>query len=249
MFYSFFLLLRRLLSWIDFLLVTLIVYLLSFLPKFLTENWYYPVFRFWCKTFIRALGVNLKRHQKNVFPLPQQYIVIGNHPSAFEDIGMPYFFKAHFLAKEELGNWWILGRISRFARTFYVKRESNNSRKQALEELLNILEKGHNIGLYPEAGCKGRRIFLPFRYGTFEAAMVTGIPILPVFLHYESQEDFEWREKETLIHKLWKILTSENKTANYYVFDPICPKGFDSKEQLCQHIQNLYLQWQAKYLE
>jgi len=237
------------LVWLDMLLATALLYVLSFLPQKFTKLWYPYLFRSWCWVFVRALGVSLKLHQKNKNSLPKQFIVIANHPSALEDIGMNALFKARFLAKEEIKNWWIFGRISVAAGTFYVKRESKESRKLASEALINILSQGYNIGIYPEGGCKGRRIHLPFQYGTFDASIKTGVPIVPIFLHYEAQAEFEWRSDESLLQKLWKIYKSPNKTANYYVFDAIYPENFKDKETLCNHVQDLYLQWQDKYLE
>jgi 1-acyl-sn-glycerol-3-phosphate acyltransferase len=235
--------------WFDLMLATLVLYLLSFLPEHLTSRWYPILFPHWCWIFIRALGVNLKLHQKNAFPLPKQFILIGNHPSVLEDLGMPALFKARFLAKAELKHWWILGRLSVAARTLYVQRDSRESRKAASEALIHCLMQKDNVALYPEGGCKGRRIHLPFQYGSFDIAIKTGVPIIPVFLHYEAQEAFEWRKNETLIHKLWEIWRSPNKNANYYVFDAIDPKQFKDKEALCSHVENLYLTWQSKYLE
>ncbi len=234
--------------WLDLLLATLLLYLLSFVPpRFLL--WYSPLFRAWCWIFIRALGVELKVHQQYTQALPEHFIVIANHPSAFEDIGMPALFKAHFLAKEQLKSWWILGRISLFARTLYVRREDRDSRKEAALTIKNLLLQGENIGLYPEGGCKGRRIFLPFQYGIFEASLQTGVPIIPVFIHYEAQADFEWAQGESLIKTLQKIYRSKNKTVNYYIFDPIDPKDFENKESYCEYVQTLYLKLQEKYLE
>ncbi len=249
MFYRIGIWLIALIAWLDMALATILLYLLTFLPHKLIAPGFHILFRHWCWIFLHALGVNLKLHQKNLLPLPKQFILIGNHPSAIEDIGMPALFNAQFLAKEEIKEWWILGRISIAAGTLYVKRDNKDSRKLASEEIINRLTKGQNIGLYPEGGCKGRRIFLPFQYGCFEAAIKTGIPIVPVFLHYEAQEEFEWLPNELLVQKLWKIMNSPNKTANYYVFDAIDPKQFESKEILCNHVQDLYLKWQAKYLE
>ncbi len=234
--------------WLDLVLATLILYFLAFLPEQLTRSWYPTLFQGWCWIFIRALGVNLKLHQKNAFPLPKQFILIGNHPSAFEDLGMPALFKARFLAKMELKDWWILGRISVATRTLYVQRDSRESRQASKNALMQCLQQKESIALYPEGGCKGRRIHLPFQYGSFDIAIQTGVPIIPVFLHYEAQEAFEWRPQQLLIHKLWEIWRSPNKNANYYVFDAIDPKKFENKAALCSHVENLYLQWQSKYL-
>lgn len=246
---AFFRCIYRLLCWLDFLLATMGMYLLTWLPRFVTKPWYPTLFRCWCRVFIRAMGVHLKLHQKHLNPLPKQYIVIGNHPSAFEDVGMPCLFPARYLAKQELKSWFIFGRISVHANTLYVKRENKESRREAAKAIKAALHAGDSIGIYPEGGCMGRRIHIPFHFGAFDIAIENNIPILPVFLHYESQACFEWAPKEPLVKKIAKISLAQNRTANYYVFDAIDPSQFATKELLTFHMQNLYLEWQKKYLE
>lgn len=235
--------------WFELVLLTTFLYLLSYLPRRWLSPWYFVIFRFWCRLFVNALGLNLKLHQKNTQLLPQQYILIANHPSAVEDIGIPTLFSVHSLAKEEVRNWWWAGRINVAAGTLFVQRESAEARHAAVEQIEATLKKGHNVALYPEGGCKGRRIFSSFRYGAFDISMRTGIPILPVFLHYESQDDFEWRNPQTLPQKLWHFMTSQNSCVNYYVYDALYPKDFASKEDFNQQVYNLYLKWQARYLD
>ena len=235
-------------AWLDLILITTILYLLSFVPKKLTKTWYPCLFQYWCKIFVRALGINLRLHQHYLGKLPKKYILIGNHPSAAEDVCMPALFKAKFLAKIEVKDWWIVGRIGKAAGTLYVKREEKASRQEAAETVIKTLQQhGHSVGIYPEGGCKGRRIFTPFRYGAFEISLNTGVPILPVFIYYEAQEDFEW-ENHHLLHKLWMIVCAKNPTAHYFVFDPIYPENFANKEAFCEHVQSLYLKWQDRYL-
>lgn len=248
---SLFNLLRALVGIIDLVILTVIMYLLSFIPKKLwggRYNLFHKLFRYWCHVFIRALRVNLFCHQKFIKPLPKQYILIGNHPSCLEDIGMPALFDARFLAKIEVKDWFIVGKISEAANTLYVKRECRNSRKDASESILKALNEGDSIGLYPEGGCKGRRIYTPFRYGAFDLAIKSGVPILPVFLHHEAQQDFEWQNQH-LLYKLWMIFTAVNRRVNYYVYDAIDPKNFTSAKELCEHVEQLYLDWQKKYLD
>ncbi len=249
MFYLSFRVLKLAGYFIDFILLTLILYLAAWLPKFCHGRAYFYMYRVWSKAFVRALDVELKIHQKNLYKIPDQYILIANHPSAFEDIGIPALFEVHSLAKIEVKKWWFVGKISEAAGTIYVRRESKASRNQALETMMSELKKGKSIALYPEGGCKGRRIFESFRYGAFDMAMKTGIPVLPVFLHYEAQDDFEWRDPQTLIDKLIHFVMAENRTANYYVYDAIDPARFNSKEEFTDYTWHLYKKWQEKYLE
>jgi len=248
-FYYSFKMIKLAAMWADFILLTCFLYALSWLPRRCHGDWYFRIFRVWCKSFVRALDVKLKLHQKNLHDIPSNYILIANHPSAFEDIGIPALFAVHSLAKIEVKAWWIVGRISSAAGNLYVKRESKASRNQAADTIRREILKGKNIALYPEGGCKGRRIFESFRFGAFDASMKTGVPILPVFLCYETQGDFEWRDPSTLLDKMLHFLNSENATANYYVFDAIDPAQFKTKEEFTEYTWKLYKKWQEKYLE
>jgi 1-acyl-sn-glycerol-3-phosphate acyltransferase len=235
--------------WIELAVFTFVLYILAFLPKPWLRSWYFRLFRHWCRFFVRALGVDLRLHQKNTRPLPRHYILIANHPSALEDVGIPTLFPVTSLAKEEVKEWWWAGRINIAAGTLFVKRESAESRKAATEQLEAEVRKGHNVALYPEGGCKGRRIFSAFRYGAFKVSLATGVPIVPVFLYYESQDDFEWHSPQTLLDKFWHFMTAQNARANYYVYDAIDPKQFANTEEYNQHVYELYLKWQARYLD
>ncbi|MDX1811688.1 MAG: lysophospholipid acyltransferase family protein [Gammaproteobacteria bacterium] len=249
MFYYIIRFIWRLFLILDFVILTAFLYLLTYLPKSLLKTFYHKLFRIWCWAFSRALGIDLKIHQKYKGRLPDQYLLIANHPSAFEDIGVPALFNVYSLAKIEVKKWFVVGKISEAAGTLYVHRESKESRNAAAEEIAAQLKSGKNIALYPEGGCKGRRIFQTFFYGAFDISLRTGIPILPVFLHYEAQEDFEWQAPYTLMDKIRHFLTTKNNRVNYYVFDPLNPEDFENKQQFMEYTHALYLKWQAKYLE
>lgn len=241
-------LLRKVIGWIDFIAFTTLLYLLSWLP------WpgRHPVarlFHAWCRCFVRALDVDLRLHQKNLQPLPSRYILVANHPSAFEDIGIPALFDVVSLAKLQVQDWFVVGRISRVAGTLYVDRDDPASRQQAVDAMVAALRGGRNLALYPEGGCKGRRLFPEFKSGAFEVAMRTGLPLLPVFLHYEAQDDFEWQNPHTLPDKLRHMMRTVNNRANYYVFDPIDPRDFADKYAMKAATLEKFRRWNAQYLE
>ena len=241
--------LRLLLAWLDLAGFTLLMMLLARLPVRLTARIYPRLFQSWCRCFIRALGVELRIHQHHKAPLPAQYILIANHPSAFEDVGIPAHFPVRNLAKEEIRQWWLVGRIAEAAGTIFVKREQKDARQAALQNLITALKTGHSIAVYPEGGCKGRRLWDKFLYGAFTASLETGVPILPVFLHYEAQEAFEWGPHTSLPKKIWQIICSPNPVAHYHVFDPLPADQFKDRADYSHHTYALYIEWQRRFLE
>ncbi len=236
-------------NWIELILFTLFLYLLAWLPKRLTQSFYTRLFYSWCRSFVRALGVKLRLHEKNRKPLPKQFILVANHPSAFEDIGIPALFDVYPLAKMGVKKWFLFGKISEAAGTLFVKRDDKASRHAVVDQIIASLNEGKSVVIFPEGGCKGRRIFRRFNYGAFDISLRTGIPILPVFLHYEAQDTFEWRDPQTLIHKFWHFMHSRNNRANYYVFDALYPEHFESKEVFSGYVLHKFLDWQTRYLE
>lgn len=235
--------------WLELSVFTLLLYILAWFPRLLTKFYYHKLFRIWCQFFVRALGVDLRLFQNNARPIPEQFILIANHPSALEDVGIPAMFDIYPLAKKGVMEWFLVGRINVAAGTVFVKRDDSDSRHAASDQLKSILGDKKSIALFPEGGCFGRRITKSFRYGAFDLSMQTGIPILPVFLHYEAQEDFEWKANATLMQKMWHFMTAKNNRANYYIYDAIAPGEFDDKKVFSEHVRQLYLAWQTKHLE
>jgi len=231
------------------LLYLVLIYLATFLPATITRKYFRPVARHWCKMFTRALLVNLQVVYETDQPLPEKYILVANHPSIFEDFGIPSYFDIHPLAKAGVRDWWFLGRVSEYGGTIFVRRSDRDSRKNALAAMIGAVEQGNNLVIFPEGGCKGRRIHSSFQTGAFDISIRTGVPIQPVFLHYEEQDRFEWHDPHTLLHKFWHFMTAQNNRANYYVYDAISPQGFSNKHAFAEHVHRQYLQWQQRYLD
>lgn len=240
--------LRKALGILDFVVFTTVFYLLTFVPwrgKHPAARMFQP----WCRAFVRALDVDLRVHQKNKARLPSRYILVANHPSAFEDIGIPAVFNVVSLAKSQVKDWFVVGRISKFSGTLYVDRDDADSRRQAIDLMVDAVQAGHNICLYPEGGCKGRRLAPEFKSGAFEVAKRTGLPILPVFLHYEAQDDFEWQPPYTLPDKIRHMFGSINNRANFYILDPVDPNDFVDKYALKAHVYSVFADCNRRYLE
>jgi len=234
--------------WIDFVIISLVAWLWAFLPESTHGPMYFRVFRSWCQMFVRALGVRLELHQNNSRRLPAHYVLIANHPSALEDIGTPSLFPVQSLAKAAVGNWFIAGKINRAVGTLFVDRKSADSRHAAKQAIIDTLKSGQNMVIYPEGGCKGRRIAERFYPGAFDAAIQTGLPVLPVFIHYECQDDFEWQPPYNLVDMLFRFMRSQNPTANFHVFDPWYPENFDDAEAFAETARQQYLIWEKQYL-
>lgn len=237
----------RMLAVADFLVMTVIAWLLTFLPKKCIAGWYGVVFRSWCRSFCQALGASMHVHQHYAGRLPTHYILIANHPSAFEDIGIPALFPVTSLAKIEVRDWFVFGRISAAAGTLYVRREERESRQAALAAMIEWVRSGRNLAIYPEGGCHGRRLFARFQRGAFAASIASGVPIVPVFIEYEAQESFEW-QGQTLVQVILQMARAPNRRVNLHVFDPLQPASYVDEIGMREATYALYKNWDQRFL-
>lgn len=238
---------RGLAGWLDLVVMTAALWLAAWLPRSWTAPWFRRVFRVWCRCFVRALDVELRLHEHQRGALPSRYLLIANHPSAFEDVGMPALFPVDALAKSEVREWWLAGRIAERAGTLFVERASKRSRRRAADQVVAALARGRSVVLYPEGGCQGRRLASRFHYGAFEIARRAGVPVVPVFIHYEAQAAFEWAG-QSLPRKIVEIARAPNRRANYHVFEPFDPADYADAVAFHDAVYAQYQRWQERFL-
>ncbi len=230
---------------VDLILIVLLAFVSSFLPMAISKYFMHALFQKMCRAFVRFFGIELHIHHNYTGELPKHYILIANHPSGADIVIANALFKVYPLAKEEIKQWWFLGRISKAAGIAFVKREDRESRHAAKENLLTYVSMGKNLLIYPEGGCFGKHL-RPFKYGAFDIAMASKLPILPIYFCYEAENSFEWGDYGLIRHIIY-LLTAPNKHAHCYIFPPVESKDFTDAQAFAEHLHCQYESWEKKY--
>ena len=230
---------------LDFALIVLLSLICALLPISLNQFFMHHMFRMTCRAFMRFLNIRCHLYQKYKGILPKNYILISNHPSGVDILVLNSLFSVYPLAKMEVQNWWFLGRIARAAGVLFVRREDKSSRGIAREALAIYAAKGKNLLIYPEGGCFGKHL-RPFKQGAFDTAVLSGLPILPIYLQYGAETTLEWGEHGLLQH-IWNVIRSPDKYIHCYIFSPIMPDAFFDGTALKNYVHKLYQVWEAKY--
>jgi 1-acyl-sn-glycerol-3-phosphate acyltransferase len=231
---------------IDLFVVTLSFLLVSLLPVSLTKNISPKLFKIWSLRFFRIFLIQEHIHEKNHQPIPNQFILISNHPSGIELLWLPSRFNIIPLAKAEISKWFIIGRITKSIGTIFVQRADRESRHAASTALIEAAKHGKSIMIFPEGGCYGKRL-QPFFMGAFHLSKETGLPILPVYLHYEEENSYYWGDYGLIRFMLRALFIPNNRNAHLYIFDPIHPENFKDETAMHQHVFAFYQQLENKY--
>ncbi len=152
--------------------------------------------RAWARTMMFILGIKLTVVGK---PEATTYLLVSNHRSYLDPIVVLSHAKVFPVAKAEVRKWPLIGYGAKLSGIVYVKRESNQSRKNALDAIREAFKKGHSVLVYPEGTTTAViNSTIPFRSGAFRVAVSEGIPMIPCAIEYGDSKDY-WIGDATFI--------------------------------------------------
>ena len=158
----------------------------------------------------------------------QQYILCANHFSYLDIpiLGLfPLPFK--FVGKSSLARIPVFGYMYRTLH-ITVNRSSYKSRAQSLAKAKEAIEKGFNLGFFPEGGIRLEKYpnMVDFKDGAFKLAVEYQLPIIPVSL----PDDY-------LILADDDILNIRRRKCRIVYHEPIWPNGrIDETRQLKEEV-------------
>ncbi len=131
--------------------------------------------------FIRIFNNWEIEGQENL-PTTGPVVVVANHVSLWDPPVLACSIKrpVRFMAKEELFNIPVLGKIIKLLNAFPVKRGKID--RNALRMAAKCLENGEVLGLFPEGTRSKTGKLLPLQPGSALFALRAGSPLVPVGL-------------------------------------------------------------------
>jgi len=109
------------------------------------------------------------------------YVAVANHESMADIFLISHLpWEMKWLAKAELFRVPVFGWLMRLAGDVPVRRGERASRKDALEECRDRLNRRVSVMIFPEGTRSRTGELLPFKDGAFRLAVETGCPILPL---------------------------------------------------------------------
>ncbi len=131
-------------------------------------------------------GVDLEvEGEKNLW-VARPCVFIFNHQSKADVMIMAKLIRRDMggVAKKEVKDVPILGKLMEWAGTVFVDRADGKSAIKAMEPLVEAIQvDGKSICIAPEGTRSLTSKLEPFKKGAFHLAMQAGVPIVPVVIH------------------------------------------------------------------
>jgi 1-acyl-sn-glycerol-3-phosphate acyltransferase len=112
------------------------------------------------------------------------YLVVANHCSDVDPPGLGWAVGhrtgrvVHFMAKDEMRRWPLIGWLASQAGAFYVRRGSGD--RAAQRTAIQVLEAGRPLAIFPEGTRSRDGQLKEGRAGAALLAMRADVPVLPV---------------------------------------------------------------------
>ncbi|MEU6641177.1 lysophospholipid acyltransferase family protein [Saccharomonospora sp. NPDC046836] len=133
----------------------------------------------------RALDVTLETNVERLsVPGATGTLVVANHVSWLDIVGLLVIERLGFLAKREVAHWLVVGTVATRLDTLFVDRWALRSLPRSVADLAARLRQGRSVAVFPEATTWCSAPGGPFRRAVFQAALDAGAPVRPVTLSY-----------------------------------------------------------------
>ncbi|MEU1982270.1 lysophospholipid acyltransferase family protein [Nocardia sp. NPDC019395] len=136
-----------------------------------------------------------------------------------------------FVARADLIEWPLLGRLARIMRVIPIERERLRRLPDVVDQVGQRLTAGERIGFFPEGTTWCGRAYGKLRPAIFQAAVDTATPVQPVRLRYLDRHGHRstvpgFVGDDTLIGSVIRVLRARGLTAEV-VLAPVEPAGDD----------------------
>ena len=145
--------------------------------------------RLWHHLVTRVLGIRIHAHGEMSKQHP--LLIASNHISWTDIMVLGSLADLHFIAKTEVGNWPLLGRLAKLQRTVFVDRRARRSAGAQVGEIADRISNGDPMVLFAEGSTGDGNVLLPFKSTLFAAAAAvmngeSGEPVViqPVAIAY-----------------------------------------------------------------
>ena len=146
---------------------------------------------------------------------PENGLIASNHLSYIDIVVIASIAPGIFVSKNEVRYWPIIGFLSTWAGTLYLRRDRRADVANVGSQIADNLLAGRRVIVFPEGTSSDGRNILPFHSSLFSPSVKTRTPVTPCQISYsEPGNDPEklvcyWGSMLFLLHFL-KLLTLES---------------------------------------
>ena len=224
-----------------FFILTIGLYSLWWLAVVFIPNkiyWRQIIFQLWAKGFARIANMKVEIIGS---PPRAPFFLVSNHLSYVDIPALRYAAEGVFVAKGEIRDWFLAGRIVRDMGNIFINRQKNRDIPRAGQEIIERLDNGEGVMIFPEGtSTKGEEV-LPFNSSFLEFAARTDLPVSYCSISYHTpageipaSEAVCWWDETVFINHMLRMFSVKGFTAVINFGD--APVANPNRKKLAQEL-------------
>lgn len=180
-------------------------------------HWRQVIFGAWTKSFVKISKMEIV--VKGTPPEPPFFLVC-NHLGYADIAALRVITGGIFVAKREILDWFLAGRICRDMGTIFIDRANRRDIPRAGVQIMKRLHDGEGVIVFPEGTSTKGESVLPFNSSFLEFAAKGGVPVSYASLSYQTPaggpraSDFVcWWEDIGFFAHMWRLFMLDGYTA------------------------------------
>lgn len=160
-------------------------------------------------------------------------LVVANHVSWIDPLALLARFPCAPVSKAAIARWPVFGSLSAAGGALFLARGDAASGARVLRAMLRSFERGVSVLNFPEGTTTSGSEVLPFQVGSFGAARIARVPVVPVALRYQPS-DLAWTGDASFVPHYLKVASRESSVLSLRIGEPLHPTGCPSDLELAR---------------
>lgn len=211
---------RAVFRYVSFVAATLSVYGVWFIGSFFIPNkiyWRQIILQTWAWSFVKISKMKIEVIGK---PPTAPFFLVTNHISYTDVPALRAIVNTVFVAKMEIEDWFLAGKICRDMGTIFINRSNRRDIPRAGAEIIKRFNQGEGVVVFPEGTSTIGETVLPFNSSFFEFAAQANLPVSYAAITYttpsnnpKATETVSWWDEKTFGEHLWYLFQAKEFTA------------------------------------
>lgn len=211
---------RAVFRYFSFVVATLGIYGVWLLGSSFIPNkilWRQTALQTWARAFVK---ISKMRIEIVGTPPTAPFFLVTNHLSYTDVPALRAIVNGVFVAKSEVGEWFLAGRICRDMGTIFINRSNRRDIPRAGAEIIRRFEQGEGVVVFPEGTSTKGEAVLPFNSSFFEFAAQAHLPVSYAAITYttppntpKATETVAWWDEKSFGEHLWYLFQAREFTA------------------------------------
>lgn len=205
--------------------------------------------RAWHRCVCWLLGIKISVYGANVLS-EKQVLYTSNHLSSCDIYVIGAVRDLVFVSKDDVARWPVFGFLAKLQKTVFIARNRAGIR-QAQERMLERMEQGHDLVLFPEGTSSDGQQVLPFKRALIPFDPSIDIqPVAIVLTHIDGQavttlaqrDRYAWYGDMGMMGHLWGLFSGRSIHLDLHFLPPLNAADFDDVESLTQAARDAIVQ-------